>query len=594
MAGSGSSGRGVGPPAVEADEVDRGRGEDVGEMVLGQAVVAGVADTGGGGGLVHGSLDAGPEVVALLPRVGGLLGAEPFKQFVLVAGTQGELAGRGRRGGAAGAQRAGQAVHPAEIDLQDGFPSGLLGSPGAAGGAVRAGGLLSVPVDGEVGQVEGAGGAGLPGGVHSERADQFDAMLGRAGQEQLGGGVAGVDGVFGGQQTTAGEVGVHDRGRLLVGDGGGGGLHVGDHVWGVVVAGLGEVDLVADPARPVFDPVACVKVIGRGQPASARREVLVLPPDHLRPGAVVLLDPRDAQDVDRGDLAQPGRRVGSADRREQGEPVPADHDGQLGAARRRPRQPVGLHPRRIATVPTGLDDPGQPARGRRGQRLKRPTHRLTDELEPVERAHRGQHMGGIGAGPPARAQQPEVRQPREQQVQNLLLQTMFHEPDPEPAQHGEVETRVVETEAKRVLPVDPPPDLLRGLPVSEVLGELQHRDQRQLARRTARPAPGRERRHELLVAEQLPDLVAHPDRQSTPRERRPRDPRGHLGNLRPRLWLQRHRTPHQTDRDIAYRAAIIAHSEERIGQRSPEDRSTGPRLGSVIDVGSRPGGGHPR
>lgn len=59
-------------------------------------------------------------------------------------------------------------------------------------------------------------------------------------------------------------------------------------------AGLAEAGLVAARARAALGRVAGVVVVGRGEPASARREVFALPPAHLLAVAVVLLHPGPA------------------------------------------------------------------------------------------------------------------------------------------------------------------------------------------------------------------------------------------------------------------------------------------------------------
>ncbi|WP_310726159.1 recombinase family protein [Streptomyces sp. N2A] len=73
-------------------------------------------------------------------------------------------------------------------------------------------------------------------------------------------------------------------------------LAVGSRVLVIgVVAGLTDVDLVAGPPRALFEAIARLGVVRRGQPKSAGREVFALPPLHLRAGlghgAVVVLHP---------------------------------------------------------------------------------------------------------------------------------------------------------------------------------------------------------------------------------------------------------------------------------------------------------------
>ena len=50
---------------------------------------------------------------------------------------------------------------------------------------------------------------------------------------------------------------------LLVVDGSRGGLDMGDQLWGVFVAGLGEMHFIADPQRRAFLSITSIKVIGR-------------------------------------------------------------------------------------------------------------------------------------------------------------------------------------------------------------------------------------------------------------------------------------------------------------------------------------------
>lgn len=91
-------------------------------------------------------------------------------------------------------------------------------------------------------------------------------------------------------------------------------------------------------------------------------------------------------------------------------------------------------------------------------------------------------MRGVGALPTARAQQPELGAPGQDQVQGLLLQPVPDQPGAEVAEHGEVEPWVVQFQAEEELPVHTGPHLVSGLPVGESLGVLQHRGQRQHSR----------------------------------------------------------------------------------------------------------------
>jgi hypothetical protein len=84
------------------------------------------------------------------------------------------------------------------------------------------------------------------------------------------------------------------------------------------------------------------------------------------------------------------------------------------------------------------------------------------------------------------------------------------QPAAELAEHGVVEARIVEGQGEGVPQVDPGADGVRGLPVGEVLGELDGRDQGQPPRGPRRAALRREQGHEGRVLVEGPQRVAHP------------------------------------------------------------------------------------
>ena len=220
-------------------------------------------------------------------------------------------------------------------------------APDDAGGALRAGGLPAVPVDGEhLGGVAAV--AGLRGDVGEQRGEQGDAA-GPGGEQQVRAGVAGIGGVLAGGQPGGGEHVVDGRGHRRVRHGGVGGGDAGDQVrcWrqaghrvvvGCGAAGLAEVGLVAFPALAVLFGVPGIEIVRGRYPGSARREAMLagLPPDHLLPlltgAAVVLLDPGQPQRLDGGQAGQPRRSARRARRLQQVVAVLAVLHGQLLAA----------------------------------------------------------------------------------------------------------------------------------------------------------------------------------------------------------------------------------------------------------------------
>src|SRR5260370_4139936 len=196
---AGSAERGAVQPGIDADEVDGGGGQDVGEMGLGLATVGSAAQPGAADGLGDGALDAGADVVAGFPLCGLLLGALPGEQFVLFAGQQGQAASPLAIGrlGAPGPQRAWAAGGEREVDLGYRGAAGFaLIGPADADGCLGAGDRPRVPVDAEGGLGQGRflPGAAAPGlvGVGADGPEQGDAVVVAGGEDVAGADVAGL------------------------------------------------------------------------------------------------------------------------------------------------------------------------------------------------------------------------------------------------------------------------------------------------------------------------------------------------------------------------------------------------------------------
>ncbi len=300
-----------------------------------------------------------------------------------------------------------------------------------------------------------------------------------------------------GGQVPGGEHVVHRPCHRGVGQGRGGGGGVGDQVrdrraagFGVVAgrvaAGFAEMDLVPAPAPAAFLGVPDVGVVGGLDEQMAGREPLAagFPPDHLLPVrtdlAVVLLHPDRPQCLHRGQLAQPRRRAGRADRVQQPVPVLAVPHGQRVPGGLGRGQPQLLDPLPVHPLPRLVDHGGQPVRRGRRERLQNRPHRLPGQLQPVQHPDPPDHVRRVGALPGAGLHQAQLPAPLQQPVQHHQLQAPRHQPPPELAQHAEIKPLILQFQAQAVLPVQPPPHRVRRLPVRQVLRELQHRHHRQL------------------------------------------------------------------------------------------------------------------
>jgi hypothetical protein len=103
--------------------------------------------------------------------------------------------------------------------------------------------------------------------------------------------------------------------------------------------------------------------------------------------------------------------------------------------------------------------------------------RLSDEFQKMQVMHGRQDMGAVGALLASRSDQTAGLETLKHCVQQQMLRLASDKAGPEFGQHTEVEPGIGQFEAQGVLPVDPRTDSVGGLPITEVLEELEDRDQ---------------------------------------------------------------------------------------------------------------------
>lgn len=192
----------------------------------------------------------------------------------------------------------------------------------------------------------------------------------------------------------------------------------------------------------------------------------------------------------------------------QDEPVAADLQGESLTVLTALVQSIVLDPASVSFEPVRTGDPTQPVGCRGSQVVQRGAQRLTDQFEEVEIMHGGQHVGAVRALLATCLDQATGLETLQHPVEQEVFRPLPNKAGPELRQGAEVETGIGQLEPKRVFPVDAGPNGVSCLPVTQVLQELKHRDQRQAPGRQTGLAPGRVKRTEVRILEHGAEFVA--------------------------------------------------------------------------------------
>ena len=453
-----------------------------------------------------------------------------------VDGAAGFLRGRAQLSGGAGST-----IRAAEHGIDARAPIlSARDAPSHGDLTLWAGHLFALPVDHEVGQIISLSRAGLPGRYAPHRPLERDPVVPPAADQQGRINVGRVhvmlrrEEAFGGQARMdlgrARHVLLHRRA----------GLHVRDQVRGIVIAGLGDVDLVAGPLHLTLCAVMHLGIIGRLQPLADRRQFRSSPP--ARPPIVpcVMHPPHVAQRLHHRHRASRSRCARIVQGVEQEEPVRANLQRESFALLPALGQAIVLNAMRIALEPSRLSDHANPVRNNGGQIIESGAQRLGDEFQKMQVMHGPQHMRAVGALLAARLDQTAGLEPLEHGVQQQMLRLAGDKAGPELGEHAEVEPGISQLEPQRVLPVDPGPDSVGGLPIAEVLEELEDRDQSQPPRRKGGLPPARVEPSEVLILVEDAKFIPQPGHNVALRESCPGNSHGLGRDLTNRLGMKAH------------------------------------------------------
>src|SRR3954463_8720144 len=117
-------------------------------------------------------------------------------------------------------------------------------------------------------------------------------------------------------------------------------------------------------------------------------------------------------------------------------------------------------------------------------------------------------MRGVGSLPPPGLEDAALSGDLEHPLQQALVRAAGQKTISKLAEHAEVKARVRQLEAEQVLPVDPRPDRLSGLSITQALAELHQRDQGQPPGCAGRLALLGIEVGEVAILEDLPECIA--------------------------------------------------------------------------------------
>ena len=136
-------------------------------------------------------------------------------------------------------------------------------------------------------------------------------------------------------------------------------------------------------------------------------------------------------------------------------------------------QPHVLDPAIVAIVPVRGRDDAQPVRCHRGDRVQRRAQGLGEQFDPVELAHRREHVRAVRALPPTRLEQSTLARAVKHASEQALGCPVLAQPVAKPAEHGVIKACIVQSKTEQIFPVDPGPHRLGRLTVTQPFPELE-------------------------------------------------------------------------------------------------------------------------
>jgi hypothetical protein len=247
-------------------------------------------------------------------------------------------------------------------------------------------------------------------------ADQVDAVPLACGDQELGTHVGRIGQMLGWGQILGGQRRVDRLDPHGFMHAGLSRVRMDEEPWRTLVAGLGEMDQVADPLPAATAAEPGIGVVGRLdaviRATSAQRPL----PDGRAPAVpwttrrrrdpFVVPGPHAPQHGDGRQCLQGGRRVGPVERVQQRVAVSPDLKRIGVTFGRGLGQADALHPLVIALVPIRRRDSAWPLRRGGGDRVQGRPQRFAHQFQPVQRTDGSEDVSAVRALPPTRLEQP--------------------------------------------------------------------------------------------------------------------------------------------------------------------------------------------
>jgi hypothetical protein len=523
-------------PCRDAHEVERGGGEHVLQTRVGVTEVATRSSATPPDGLRLRALNPGPR--GILRRELGRLLSLPCGLDRLVRGLRpdGELA-RGIVGlGARLADRTRPAAHRLDTEAHHEIAGDLSAwPPSNAGLPLRTGGRLRLPGDAEGAQIIAWARSPWVARRPEGWAHDLDLMDGRSGDEPLGIDIATIEQVQTGEEMALGQVTLHERAHGTIRGGRQRGHDTGAQVRLIILTGVGQVHLGADPGGATRGAIPGLAILGGGDPRGCRQPLLHRSPAEGSRWVRVLLGPDLPSWLNGRDFLEPRPLRCRLDRVQELATIGADGCRQGLTRRGGVGHMVVLQAAAITVDPGGRDLGLQPGWGDDSEAGEGVAAGLTDEFQPVEDPDGRQHVRGVRTWTAAPVEETTFAHPGAEGSQPQAFGLSGAEPGPELTQHGVVDAGSGHLPAQGIVPVKAAAPRIRRLAVGPAVGTRQDRRQRQAPGRLRWLPTGRKAGDEERIIVNGAEFVTHPHRAVAAGEGGLCDAAGRFGNGRDRL-----------------------------------------------------------